>query len=306
MHKLFISTIPFASISNKPLRILEEHKIDYEINPFGRKITENELLDKVHDVDGIIAGTEPITKKVLQNAKNLKVISRVGIGLDNIDIEYAKEKNIKIETSASGLTRSVAEFTLGLILISLRNIHTSNSEMKRGNWGKRMGKSISECTVGIIGAGNIGSKVIDLISAFDPKEILYYDPYIDKGNEIKAGKVSFERIIEEADVLSLHAPLNNETKGLISRNVLSRMKQEAVIINTSRGGIIIEDDLFESLSKNEISCCALDVFEEEPYRGKLIELDNCLVTPHIAPMTSSSRKAMEIEAVNNVIKVLHH
>ena len=303
MPKIFISTIPFASTSKLPLTLLEEYGIDYEINPLGRKISEEEIKEFIKNIDGLIAGTEPLNKNVLSNAENLKVISRVGVGTDNIDLVHARKKNISIEITDMGPTNSVAEHTLALILNSLKGVHISCSKLKTGIWEKSIGREITECTIGIIGAGNIGKRVIELISGFNPAAICYHDPFVTL-NERIAKKMKLNDLLKVSDVISLHLPLTKKSMFLISKKELNLMKKNALLINTSRGALIDEEELFFALQEGLIGGAALDVFAKEPYSGKLIELDNCLLTPHIAPMTVRARESMEYDAVKNIIKHL--
>lgn len=301
--KVFISTLPFGEVSTEAFDILKERNIEFDLNPFKRKITELELYKIIPDYDGLIAGTEPITKKVLDNAFKLKVISRLGVGTDNIDLDYAKSKKVKIEVTHDAPTNSVAEHTVALILNMLRHINESDTNLKKGIWEKKMGKELSECTIGIVGAGRIGLKVMRLISAFQPKSILYMDPLNDV-QETFCEKTNLKCLLEQSDIISLHLPLNEETRHLIGEAEIQKMKIDALLINTSRGGLVDEESLYKSLLENAIGGAALDVFSEEPYNGPLAKLDNCLLTPHIAPMTNNARARMEIASVRNVIQHL--
>lgn len=301
MPNIFISTIPFAFKNKDPIRLLEDSGINFSINPLNRKVSEEEIREYIENCDGLIAGTEPLNEYVLSNAKNLKVISRVGVGIDNIDLEYAKRNNISIEIAKGGLTNSVAEYTLSLILNILRGVHQSSALLKNGVWEKSLGREISECNIGIVGAGNIGRRLLELLSVFKPISISYYDPYIDLDDSVFK-KTSLEDLLEISDIVSLHLPLTKDTKSLISKKELEMMRSNSIIINTSRGAIINEYDLADALENKRIGGAALDVFDQEPYFGKLTKLDNCLVTPHNAPMTEKARESMEYEAVLNLIK----
>ena len=303
MPNVFISTIPFASNNQDSLKLLEENDLNYLINPLGRKVTEDEIKEYIKNCDGLIAGTEPLNEYVLSSAKNLKVISRVGVGTDNIDLDYAKSKNISIEITRNGLTDSVAEYTLSLILNVLKGIHQSNTLLKKGVWQKSIGREISECNIGIVGAGNIGQKLLDLLDVFKPRSISYFDPYIDLNSSIFK-KTTLQNLLKESDIISLHLPLTKDTESLISKKEIELMKSNSFIINTSRGAIIDEYYLIEALENKTIGGAALDVYTEEPYFGKLTKLDNCLVTPHNAPMTEKARESMEYDSVLNVIKHL--
>ena len=303
MANVFISTIPFASKNNAPLKLLEEHGINYEINSLGRKVTEDEIKEYITKFDGLIAGTEPLNKAVLSKAKNLKVISRVGVGTDNIDLNYAKKKKISIEITDNGPTNSVAEHTISLILNVLKGIHISSNLLKSGQWKKSLGREVTECNIGIIGVGKIGKRVIELLNAFRPLKIYYFDPHVSLESEI-ATKTNLEDLLKLSDIVSLHLPLTEKSTSLISSTELNLMKSDSLIVNTSRGALIDEQALVLALEKRSIGGAALDVFTEEPYQGRLTDLDNCLLTPHIAPMTIKARETMEYDAVVNIIKHL--
>ena len=232
MANIFISTIPFASKNQDSLKLLEENGINYSINPLGRKVTEDEIKEYIENCDGLIAGTEPLNENVLSNAKNLKVISRVGVGTDNIDLDFAKSKNISVEITRSGLTNSVAEYTLSLILNVLKGIHQSNNSLKQGIWQKSIGREISECNIGIVGAGNIGKRLLELLGVFRPRSISYFDPYIDLESSIFK-KTNLQNLLKESDIISLHLPLTKDTKLLISKKEIELMRRNSFIINTS-------------------------------------------------------------------------
>ena len=166
-----------------------------------------------------------------------------------------------------------------------------------------MGREITECAIGIIGVGNIGKRVIELLSVFNPAAIYYYDPYTDLNKEM-ATKVNFDDLLKLSDVITLHLPLSKDSMSLISTRELDLMKKNAHLINTSRGALIDEEALVSALQNDDIGGAALDVFTNEPYSGKLTELDACLLTPHIAPMTVRARESMEYDAVKNIIKHL--
>lgn len=303
MSDIFISTIPFGTTSDEPLKLIMDSSLTYQINPLGRKITEEELSGYMSDVRGLVAGTEPITRKVMDNAPKLEVISRLGVGTDNIDLEYAHDRNIKIQTSDKGLYDSVAEFTLGLILNLFRNISSSNQDMRNGKWEKKIGIDIKGSVIGIIGAGKIGKKVINLLLPFSPKKILVYDPHLDApipGTSF----VDLEDLLRMADLITIHAPLMDSTREMISKKEFRLMQTNSILVNTSRGDLVNQEDLYYALSEKKIAAAALDVFSSEPYQGQLTSLDNCFATPHIAPMTRQSRESMELEAVKNCLNLI--
>ncbi len=306
MSKVLITTIPFGNKNSLPLEMLEEENIEYLINPFNKKLTEDELIELVGDFDVIIAGTEPITDKVMNQASNLKMISRVGVGLDSVDLLAAEKRGIKVSFTPDAPAPAVAELTLGLILSLLRSVHVSNSKMHDGHWHRLFGRRLAEVTIGIIGVGRIGTRVLNRTKAFGTPRILVNDvmPNLELSRQFKLDWVSKQRIYEEADIISLHVPLTHQTKNMIRKKHLLSMKQDAIIINTARGGIINEQDLYEVMQSGHLSGAAIDVFEQEPYDGPLKEIQRCLLTAHMGSMSVDCRTRMEIEATEEAIRFL--
>lgn len=306
MTKALITTVPFASESRLPLELLEGSGIDYEINPTGRKLKEDELAEMIGDFDIIIAGTEPITEKVLSRAKKLKLISRVGIGLDSVDLLAAESRGIKVCYTPDAPAPAVAELTIGLMLNLLRHVHVSNSQMHKGKWHRFFGRRIAETTIGIIGTGRIGGRVLRRLGAFGTPRFLVNDlePKKHIADDLKLGWVDKQTIYREADLISLHVPLTNHTKNMIRYEQLKAMKPDAMIINASRGGIINELDLARTLKEGHLSGAAIDVFDEEPYSGPLCEFDHCLLTAHMGSMSVDCRSRMEIEATEEAVRFL--
>ena len=295
--KVLITTTTFAKYSEEPLRILKEKGIEYKLNPFGRKLTEEELM-KLLDEDrylGIIAGTEPITSKVMKANPSLKIISRVGVGLENVDLKAAKELGIKVFNTPEGVTEAVAELTVGLILNSLRGLNLCDRNIREGIWKKRMGNLFKGKTLGIIGFGRIGQKVAEISRCFDAN-VIFYD--IAKIESDFARQVSLDYLLENSDIISVHISGKNE---VLSGNELSKTKDGVILINTSRGEAIDEDKLYEMLTAGKIAYAGLDVFESEPYKGKLAELDNVILTPHIGSYALEARMLMELAAVKNLV-----
>jgi D-3-phosphoglycerate dehydrogenase / 2-oxoglutarate reductase len=306
MPKVLITTVPFGDKNRLPLELLEKAGIEYLINPHKTKLTEGQLADLVGDFGVIIAGTEPISEKVLARAINLKLISRVGIGLDSVDLVAAKKRGVKVSYTPNAPAPAVAELTLGLILTLLRSVQTSNSQMHQGRWQRIFGRRLTEVTLGIIGLGRIGTHLLRCIRGFDKLQVLANDimPSDKLGREFGLKWVSKEQVYKEADVISLHLPLTSLTKNMIRREQLLSMKQDAMIINTSRGGIVNESDLYDVMVKGHLSGAAVDVFENEPYTGKLAQIERCLLTAHMGSMSIDCRSQMEVEATEEVIRFL--
>lgn len=304
MAKILVTTVPFGQHNRLPLDLLDSLKSDYLINPIGRKLLESELVSLVSDVEVLIAGTEPITRKVIDAAPDLKLISRVGIGLDNVDLIAARERDVRVSYTPEAPAPAVAELTVGLMLSLLRGIHTSNSQIHSGEWSRFMGRRIPEITIGVIGAGRIGSRVLRRIAAFGNPRILVNDlnPNSRLVPELKLEWVDKETIYREADLITLHLPLTRSTRHMIRKEQLLSMKADATIINTSRGGIIVEEDLNGVLNSGHLSGAAIDVFEREPYVGPLAQNPRCLLTAHMGSMSIDCRTRMEIEATHEVVR----
>lgn len=304
MPKVLITTVPFADKNRLPLELLEGAGLDYVINPLGRKLTEDELADLIEDFDVVIAGTEPITKKVLGRARKLKLISRVGIGLDSVDLIEADKRGIQVSFTPDAPAPAVAELTIGLMLTLLRHIHVANSQMHQGVWHRHFGRRIPEITIGIIGTGRIGGRVLRRLAAFGSPRILVNDirPTPNVADKLKLEWVDKETIYREADLISLHIPLTSHTKNMIGYDELKKMKPDAIVINASRGGIINEQDLAVIMNEGHLSGAAIDVFEQEPYAGPLTKIERCLLTSHMGSMSIDCRTKMEIEATEEAVR----
>jgi len=306
MHKALITSVPFGQKDRKPIDILDSLSVEYLVNPIGRKLNEQELLSLIKEFSILIAGTEPITKQVIENAPNLKLISRIGIGLDNVDLVTARDYGIQVSYTPDAPAPAVSELTIGLMISAMRSIHQANLNMHQGNWNRFFGRSFEDLTIGIIGLGRIGKRVLNHLDGFQCKEILLndliHDQQIISSNKIRW--VDKEEIYRNSDLISLHIPLNKKTHNLISSEEISIMKDRVMLVNTSRGGIINEADLYNNLKDGKIASAAIDVFEEEPYKGNLSSLDNCIITSHMGSMTEDCRARMEIEATQEAARFI--
>jgi len=304
---VLITTIPFGEVDRRPLDILERAGIEYVINPIGRKIKESELADLIGEYTVLIAGTEPITAKVMDRAPNLRLISRVGVGLDNVDLIAAHQRGILVSYTAEAPAPAVAELTIGLMLSLLRLIPHADHNMKNGVWHRSMGRRLAEMTVGILGVGRIGKRVIRLLHGFG-SGVLANDLFPDQefGGEHKIRWAGKDVIYREADIITLHLPLTRLTKRLITRRELDVMKADVLLVNTSRGNMIDEHDLAEALRNNRVGGAAIDTFEQEPYSGELATLDRCVLTCHMGSMSIDCRARMELEATEEAIRFLRN
>lgn len=306
MAKVLITTVPFGDKNYLPLEMLENAGIEYLINPHNKRLSEDMLAELVTDFDVIIAGTETISERVMERASNLKLISRVGIGLDGVDLIAAKRRGIKVSYTPDAPAPAVAELTVGMMLALLRSVHVANAQMHQGKWERIFGRRLAEVTIGVIGVGRIGARVLRRTKGFGTPKILVNDilPNPELGREFKLEWVTKEQIYQEADIISFHLPLTHLTKNMVRREQLLSMKPDAMIINVSRGGIINEDDLYEVMKEGYLAGAAIDVFEHEPYSGRLVEIERCLLTSHMGSMSVDCRVRMEIEATEEAVRFL--
>lgn len=302
--KALITTVPFATQNTLPLEMLQNAGISYEINPLGRRLTDAELSELIPGVDILIAGTEQISARVFDRADNLKLISRVGIGLDGVDLNRARSDGVQVCYTPDAPAPAVAELTIGLMLSLLRGIHLSNTELHKREWNRHFGRRIPDVTIGIIGVGRIGGRVIRRLGSFGSPRMLINDVRRDQHitDALKLEWVDKETIFRESDVVSLHVPLTTETRGLVGVRELQMMKPDALLINAARGGVVDEDALYHALSNGKIGGAAIDVFEQEPYSGALCELKNCILTAHMGSMSTDCRVKMEIDATEDAVR----
>jgi len=301
--KLFVSTHPFSSTSPIPMKLIQENSIELSVNEHGRKITTQELAQDIKDAEVLIAGTEKITEEVLKNAPNLKLISRVGIGLDGIDFDLCKKYNIRVAYTPDAPTMAVAELCVGMIIDISRKISQTNTNIKNGIWHRHMGTLLYGKTIGIFGMGRIGKSLVHLLSTFNVKFLVHdLKPDLAFGRLYNVNFVSKDELLSNSDIISVNLPLKDDTKNYIDTVEFQKMQKHTLIINTARGGIINEDSLYKALKEEIISGAVVDVFEEEPYKGSLCELDNCILTCHMGASTIDSRTDMEVQAIEEAIR----
>ena len=304
--KILITPRSFASFSDKPLKMLTERDYKIKRNNTGRPYKKEEMLKLIKDVDGIIIGIDELSAEIIEEANELKVISKYGIGLDNIDINMATNKKIVVTNTPTANVDAVADLTFGLILSLARRVPEADRKTKSAKWGKIIGKSVWEKTIGIIGLGKIGRQVVKRAKGFE-MNILVFDIVKDKKFAQKYGikYVDLEKLLRKSDYITIHIPLNDATRNMISYEELEKMKKDAFLINTSRGGIVDEKALYDAFRNNKLRGAALDVYNNEPLReSPLKELDNVIMTPHIGAYTEEAIENMSIQAAQNLIDVL--
>ena len=285
------------------IKTITEAFSDVKLNSEGKIFKGNEFIEFVQDCEAVIVGLDPVTKVEIDALPKLKIVSKYGVGLDNVDLEYCKEKNILIGWSGGVNRLSVAEMCLGNMLTLIRNIAPSSKQMSRGEWIKVGGEQLSGKKIGIIGLGFIGKELVRLLQPFGCEiyvnDVVYDDVFIAHYNLIKKSK---EEIYSACRVITIHTPLVPETLNLIGQKELSLMKDSTILLNSSRGGIVDENALYNELKTGRLYA-ALDVFEiEPPMHKEFLKLDNLTATPHIGGNSIEAVEAMGISAIQHLME----
>ncbi len=310
--KIFVTrNLPGRALS----RLSEAHEVDvweYETPP-----TKDQIIERAKECAGIITLlSDDISRNLIAALPELKVISQYAVGYNNIDITEATRRGIIVTNTPGVLTEATADLTWALILSVARRIAEADRYVREGAWRVAwgpellLGMDIFGATLGIIGMGRIGYAVARRTTGFD-MQVLYYsrsDTYLTRAAEKNLGaiKMSLEQLLAEADIVSIHVPLTDQTRNMIAGKELSLMKQTAILINTSRGAVVNENDLYEFLRERRIYGAGLDVFQQEPtpLDNHLLELDNVVATPHIGSATVSTRNRMAQIVVDNILQAL--
>jgi D-3-phosphoglycerate dehydrogenase len=303
MNSLVISTSSFDVDNNPPLQHLLQNGLQIVTNPHRRKLTEDEIIELLgNGAIGLIAGIEPLTERVFQSARSLKVISRCGAGLDSVDLAAAKHHSITVLNTPEAPAQAVAELTMGFILSLLRQINHIDRSVRKSEWPRTQGRLLAAQTVGIIGLGHIGRRVARLCQAFEAT-VIAHDPY---ASQVPADirLLPLEQLLATADIITLHLPYSPDTRHLLNAKAFAAMKPEAIVIPAARGGLVDESALADALKTGRLAAAALDVFEQEPYQGPLVELNNVTLTSHVGSLARESRQRMEIEAAENLLQGL--
>ena len=306
MYKTLIASTTFSLYNDKPIELLRKNKLEIIKNECGQKLSKTQLIELCKDCNSVLAGTEIYSKEIFDQLSNLKVISRLGVGIDNIDIEAAKQKGVKIYRTQTTPAPAVAELALGLMLDLARKISHQNNTLKSGTWKKEMGNLLQGKTLGIVGLGTIGKTLVKLVKGFN-FDILAVDLNQDElfAKNYGVNYCNLDTLLCKSDIVSIHLNLTNDTNQLIDSTQISKMKPGSILINASRGEIIDEEALYKALKDEKILGAGLDVFKDEPYLGPLIECNNVILTPHIGSYAKELRIQMEIEAAENLIRGLN-
>lgn len=276
-------------------------------NRHGRPLTSAELCSLLPGCDGFIAGLDVIDSAALEAADRLKVIARYGVGVDNVDLESARRREVIVTNTPQANSASVAELAIGLMLSLLRFIPQACEQVKTGNWPRYPGKTLQGKVVGLVGFGSIGREVARRLStwgctviAFDPK------PNARAANELGIELASLERVLARADIVSLHVPANCETAGMANAEFLGAMKRESLLVNTARGELIDEAALYQALQTGHLAGAALDAFAKQPpdLGSPLLQMPQVITTPHCGAHTDDAMDAMGWGALRNCLRVL--
>ena len=271
---------------------------------------ENEILEAAKDVHGITVRTANISRKIIENSKNLKVVSRHGVGYDSVDVEALNDCNIPLAIAAHSNMISVAEHAMFMLLALSKNVFYYDDFARKADWTTRWdirAWDLAEKSLLVIGYGRIGSKLVKRALAFD-MDVYVYDPYVDETTIKKSGAHyvdDFKSILPQMDAVTLHCPKTKETTDMFSAEEFDAMKSTSILINCARGGIVNEEALYYALTNNKIRSAGLDVYDDEPSTSSnpLFSLDNILLSPHIAGVTQEATIRMSKQAVQNVLDV---
>ena len=303
--RIAILSRSFGKASNAPIELLEREGIAYDLRRNDEPQNRDGIIEKIGDAEAIIAGNDLIDRYVIDACPNLKYISKQGVGLDRIDLDYAAERGVQVVPTPFANTQAVADLTLSLMLEVQRELRDKWIASDNPDWStKKLAHDLYGKKVGLIGFGRIGQAVAKRLAGFDC-EIYVYDEYAEKNCTFDFCKVNFvgkEDIFRIPDILSLHAPLTESTDKIVNKDTLALMKPDAVLINTARGGLVDEDALYEALKENRLRGAGLDVFAQEPPIGcQLLNLENVYATEHIAPHTVETNLRMGMDAAQNIV-----
>lgn len=306
MSKVLIAPQTLAGLEGKHLQVLREAGFELLFPAKAQLLTEEELLHNLKGVVAAVAGSEPYTRRVIEANPTLRVIARSGVGFDAVDLASATERGIVVTVTPNTNQESVAEHTFAMILGLAKDLVPQHREVKAGRWPRKANLPLRGRALGIVGLGRIGKAVAVRGAAFGMK-LLAYEPFPDAAfiAQYNVTLLPLERLLAEADYVTLHVPLTPESRYLISKKTLALMKPTAFLVNTARGGLVCEADLLEALKAKRLAGAGLDVFETEPVSAvaPLFALDNVLLTPHAAGVDLQSRDDMALSASQAVVSL---
>jgi D-3-phosphoglycerate dehydrogenase len=299
MPKLLFTTSTFDLDNFRDRTAVEAAGYVLVMNPTGRRLTEHEVTRLLgDDVVGMVAGVEPLTAAVLGSAPALKVIARCGTGLDHVDLDAARTLGIEVYSTPEAPSAAVAELAVAHILSLARRIPECDRAMRAGRWQPLMGSLLARQTIGIVGLGRIGNKVARLLMSFEPR-LLGFDTAARDGTPAEI--VPLDDLLAQSDIVTVHVPLLDSTRGLIGAAEIARMKRGALLVNVARGGVVDESALLEALRSGQLGGAAIDCFSAEPYAGPLLECDQVQLSAHMGSYAREARALMEAEACDALV-----
>ena len=292
--KVVITPRGFANYGLDQVERMKSKGLEVHYNATGKAYTHEEFKALAKDADAIIVGVDKMDREMMERCPNLKAVCKFGVGTDNIDLDYAKERNIHVGRCVGSNSRSVAEHVLSMMFMEAKNLYTSVRDVKQHGWNKPTGREIYGKKLGIIGFGMIGKYLAEYAYGCG-MEVYAYDAFAiaeETARQYHAQISTLEDILTDCDYISLHVPLLESTRNMISTEEFKKMKKDACLLNAARGGIVNEEALYEALKKKEIRSACFDVYSSEPPRedDKLLTLDNFLLTPHTAARSMESEQ----------------
>lgn len=308
MKKVVITPRGFANYGTSQVEKLKQQGFYIDCNTSGKQYSPEEFQKRVIDASAIIVGVDTLDKKVISQCPNLQVIVKFGVGVDNIDVEYANKLGIHVDKTTGTNTRSVAEHVIAMMFCHAKNLYDSIFEVKNEQWNKYTGNEIYQKTIGIVGFGTIGKQLSKYAKNLG-MNVLAYDTLSIPTEDIDEYNIEvtdLDTLFEQSDYISLHVPLTETTRDLITIKDLKKMKRDSCLLNTARGGVVNEDDLKVALKDREISAAYFDVLGQEPPKKNedLLRLENFYLTPHIASRTAESEIRTCEKSAEIIIKYL--
>ncbi|WP_316569162.1 phosphoglycerate dehydrogenase [Neobacillus sp. YIM B06451] len=309
-EKILITPKSFKNYKEKAHKMLQEHGYEIIENNLGRTMTEEEIIEAAQDnVVGIIIGVDPLSANVLEQCKHLRAISKYGVGMDNIDLKRAAELEIPVKNAVGTNSISVAEHTIGLMFAAARHIPSVAAGVKANGWNRTIGFELTNKQLGIVGGGQIGKEVAKRAVGLGMK-VTIYDPYFNDQEFLEAygveRQLDLDELLKSADIVTLHLPATEDTKGLINSETLKLMKPSAVLINTARGELVDEAALYDALANGKLGVAAQDVYSMEPPKqgDPLVALPNFILTPHVGAYTHEAVERMAMVSTENLLNML--
>ncbi len=305
-YQILVTSRSFGSTSPDPARILAKGGCSIVKPPAGIELDEKGMIEALAGADGLIVGNEPVTAAVMAASPKLRVVSKHGIGVDNIDLSAARRQGIIVTNAPGANSCAVAELAITLMHTLARNVLGADRQARSGSWKPVVGSQLTSKTLGLVGMGRIGKIVIQRLSGYE-MNFLAYDPIRDEAfaERFHLRYCDLDQLVREADIISLHAPLVSSTRGIIGATQIGLMKPSAILVNTARGELVDETALYQALRNRKIAGAGLDVFAQEPPKANpLLGLDNVVVTPHIGAHTFEAIAATSTVAAENTVAAL--